>query len=471
MGFDIIEFWDRITQRWESKGGLFLTYLFVLIIFFSLANFFGFEKEISIWYKFVVVPLVLFLIVFIAWVYSTNRFFFRTGNAITAGIVVIVEDERDELLIKKIAEKVISHINQTEGFQKSIKLKLLPSNFCKHEAQVNKFHNNFYFMYDLIIRVFIESGNYESIEKILIEKFSVTFTRKQTSWKKRIFYDTIDLTKDMGLLVSSKNWEYLFSNSGVDKRKYFNNIHNIIIYYLAFYAIYVDKFDDAINILTPIFDYKKTVVNISKREGEKINIQLQPFQVAEGRLSAILIDLFFYSAIMSYHKSDLKQAISRLHELEKLIANHPKKFDQNINLARWHYELGNIEKAKEYNLQAKQLNPKAIQIYLNLGFFSILQNDIDSFCHNYKKIFELRNNPVLNWVDVLAFQITEFEKLNSSDELFNFSFYFIEYFFLGSKTREGFKEMVYSYKDNQAYQALFKLGSDMIKQPYLKKAN
>ena len=204
---------------------------------------------------------------------------------------------------------------------------------------------------------------------------------------------------------------------------------------MAFYAIYVDKFDDAINILTPIFDYKKTVVNISKREGEKINIQLQPFQVAEGRLSAILIDLFFYSAIMSYHKSDLKQAISRLHELEKLIANHPKKFDQNINLARWHYELGNIEKAKEYNL------------------------------------FELRNNPVLNWVDVLAFQITEFEKLNSSDELFNFSFYFIEYFFLGSKTREGFKEMVYSYKDNQAYQALFKLGSDMIKQPYLKKAN
>lgn len=466
MSFDILVLWDRLLGKWDTKSGFGISLFLFICLYFFILNYFDDSLESII--KYLVIPAILTLFIFIIWISSTNRFFIKLSDRIYAGVIVVIDEEKDRLIVNKIVGKVINQINRSDDFQESIKLKLLPSNFCVYDSEINSFHSNFYFMYDLIIRVFVESGNYESIEKIIVERFSVTFTRKSPTWKKRIFYDTIDLTQDMNLLVGVRNWQYSISNSGIDKKKYLTNFHNIIIYYIVFYAIYSDRYEDALNILARVFDPNKTIVKISRKEGKDVTLTLQPFHIAEARLSAILVDLFFDSAIKSYHNKNIPKAINRLEQLEKLVGAHNKKFDQFINMARWNYEMGKVDKAIYYTEQAKRINSKAIQIYLNLGFFAILQNNMTDFCFNYRKLFEMRNNPVINWIDVIDFQLKEQERIQDKEPYFKFSIAFIEYVFVDKANKSNFEKIVNEYRDIGEYTMIYKLGMHVLSHPYIK---
>ena len=468
MGLDILDFWDKLIDRWETKKGLLMSFVLVIVLYFSCLEFF--DLQISTELHFIILPTSILSFVFIIWITTTNRFFLRLGYSkkIYAGVIVILDEEKDRLVVNKIVRKVIAKINKSKEFNKNIKLKLLPSNFCSHDEEISKYHENFYFMYDLMLRVFVESGNYESIEKIIIEQFSVTFKRNSPTWKKRIFYDTIDLTRDMGLLIQSKDWNYVISNSGFDKKKYLNNIHNIILYYTTFYAIYSNQHEIALDILNILYDESKTVVKFKKKEGDKITFKLAPFQIAEARLATILIDLYFDSAIKSYHKKDIEKAIERLKQLEKLALAPNKKFDLCINLARWNYEVDNVDIAIEYTNQAKRIDSNAIQVHLNLGFFAILKDDVDTFCINFKGLHKLRNNPTINWVDVLDFQLKQFKKLPSKEEYFKFSIAFIEYIFIDEGNKIRFEEVVNQYSSNSKFYCVFEFGQYVLSQPYTK---
>lgn len=471
MSFDILFLWDRLLNKWETKTGLYIGIVAQVILYFFVIKYFDLEANLESFIKYLIIPFILVLIVFIFWVNTTNRFFLKFSNKIYTGIIVVMDDETDRLVVNKIVRKVINQINKSDDFNGNVKLKLMPSNFCAHESEINSYHTNFYFMYDLIIRVFVESGNYDSIEKIVVEKFSVTFTRKDSTWKKRIFYNTVDLTQDMNLLVGVRDWHYLVSNSGIDKKKYLANFHNIIIYYIIFYAIYSDRYEDALNILSKIFEPNKTMVSISKKEGNNITLELQPFHLAEARLSTILVDLFFDSAIKNYHKKDIRKAITRLEQLENLIKGHNKKFDQFINMARWNYEIGNFDKAISYTEQAKVINPNAIQIYLNLGFFAILQGNAVNFCSNYKRLFEMRANPVINWVDVLDFQLKEQAKFIDKEPYFRFSTAFIDYIFIDEANKEKFENIVAQYQNIEEYRCIYNLGQYVLLRPYIKESS
>lgn len=468
MGFDILDYWDKLIDRWETKKGLLMSFILVIVIYFFCLKYF--ELQTSTVLRFIVIPAIILLLVFTIWITTTNRFFLRLlfSKKIYVGVIVILDEEKDRLVVNKIVRKVIAKINKSNEFNKNIKLKLLPSNFSSHDEEIRKYHENFYFMYDLMIRVFVESGNYESIEKIIIEQFSVTFKRNSPTWKKRIFYDTIDLTRDMGLLIQSKDWNYVISNSGSDKKKYLNNIHNIILYYTTFYAIYSNQHEVALDILNILYDESKTVVKFKKKEGDKITFKLAPFQLAEARLATILIDLYFDSAIKSYHKKDIEKAIERLKQLEKLALAPNKKFDLCINLARWNYEIDNIDSAIDYTNQAKLINSNAIQIHLNLSFFAILKDDVDSFCTNFKGLHKLRNNPTINWVDVLDFQLKQQNKLPSREDYFRFSIAFIEYIFVDEENKKRFEEVVNQYESNIKFNCVFKFGQYVLSQPYAK---
>lgn len=469
MGLDILVFWDKLIDRWETRMGLLMTFVFIICLYFFGLKFF--EVQISSTLYLLVLPILILILVFITWIVSTNRLFFRNSRKIYVGVIMIFDEEKDRVVINKIVRKVIAKINQSDEFNKNLKLKLLPSNFCAHESQINRYHENFYFMYDLMIRVFVESGNYESIEKIVINKFSVTFRRNSTSWKKRIFYDTIDLTKDMGLLIQSRDWDYVDSNSGFDKKKYLNNFHNVILYYTTFYAIYSNRREVALNILTALYDNSKTIVKIKKREGDKVTFELAPFQMAEARLATILIDLYFDSAIESYHKNDILKAISRLQPLKKLALAPNKRFDLYINLARWNYEIGNLDKAIDYTNRAKSIAPNTVQVYLNLGFFAILNDDIKGFYENFEKLHTIRSNPVINWVDVVDFQYNQLEKFPSKKDFFNFSIAFIEYVFIDQSYRNKFENISHAFEFNERFQCLYKLGKYVLSQPYTLTAN
>jgi hypothetical protein len=289
---DIVNFYDNLKEKWETKIGVILLIILVIPIYFLLFDYFVGRESTYNWlvYK-VLIPLVMLLLIICYWLYNTNRFFLRTTGKITAGIIVIIDNEKDKPVISKIVSKVVHHINNSTAFS-NVSLKILPANSFVTKKEIEKYHRNFNFMYDIIIQLFIESGQYDSIEKIIVEKLSVTFRPKDGIKQKRVFFNTVDLSRDMDLQVKSRDWEYKLSNSGVDNKKYFENILPMFLYYLGFYAIYVDRFEDALEIMTPIYNSKNTIVPISKKEGNILELKLKPLNLAEARLATILVDLF-----------------------------------------------------------------------------------------------------------------------------------------------------------------------------------
>jgi tetratricopeptide (TPR) repeat protein len=466
ISLDIINFWDRLIDLWGKKSGLLLSLLmFWLFCLWSISKL---PYDISLFPGPFIIGLVIsvllsFILVFI-WAYSNNLFFLRLKetNKIRAGIIVIVEDEKEKLVINKIVKKVLKKVNHNTAFD-NIHLKVLPTNFCEEESQINRYHENFGFMYDLIIRIFIESGNYNSVEKIIVEKFSVTFRNKSNSLNKKVFNDTIDLTQDMSLLVSSRDWIYETQNSGLDKKKYLNNIHNIIIYYVVFYAIYSDKNEEALSILEYIYDPKNTKIKIGLKPKSSFKIKLQPFHIAEGRLATILINLFFDCAIKHYHNNNTAKALEYLQRLEKQIRKHPLNFDQYINMARWHYELDNLPQAIAYTEEARKIKPNAIQIYLNQGFFALLKGSTKEFCNNYKKLIKFNVNPI-NWVDILEFMNNQKILITDRNEFFDFSIAFIEFVFIGNKDKKEFKLYITRYLHHKKFHSFYLLGLEAISQ-------
>lgn len=280
MDLDILNLIDRIRDRWENRSGLIFATILLFAIYFAIISFFClWNKGVSSLWINLVIPIILLVCLFIFWVIDTNRFFINLGDKISAGITVHVDNDRDSLIVNKIVRKVIDQINHDDEFS-NLDLKLLPTNFCVHDKQVNQYHKNFSFMYDLIIRITVESGRFQSIEKIIITKLSVTFRPKSRFTQKKVFFNVIDLTEDMNLQVKSRDWEYLMQNDGIDKVKYLGNIYHIILYNIGFYAIYSDRYADAMKVMTPIYDAKKTRLKLTKDESNRLTFQLTPYNIA-----------------------------------------------------------------------------------------------------------------------------------------------------------------------------------------------
>ena len=66
-----------------------------------------------------------------------------------------------------------------------IDFKILPVNFCNSKSKIHKYHTNYNFMYDVIIKIHMDGGKWDSIEKIIIDKFSITFKPKDSNTKKK----------------------------------------------------------------------------------------------------------------------------------------------------------------------------------------------------------------------------------------------------------------------------------------------
>ena len=90
---DIISIYDKIKERWETKTGFAFTLIIILIIYYFLADYFGLIDLIEyIYISKLFIPIVLLFLAFIFWIYKTNRFFIKSSNKITAGIIIIYDN-------------------------------------------------------------------------------------------------------------------------------------------------------------------------------------------------------------------------------------------------------------------------------------------------------------------------------------------------------------------------------------------
>jgi len=456
----LISFWDRIENNWENKKGLLLASLLGLLFYY-----FGILSIVNdVWknklpiLSFIIIPSLFLSTLVIFWLVSTNRYFIRTKDYISVGILVICDDEKYKIILKIILKKVILHLNDRHN---NVKIRLLPTNICRNETELNNYLKTNNYQYDLLIHLALDGGKFDSIEKIVIKSLGVAF-RPIGSTRKVILNNVIDLFQDTNIQVASKDWSYIMENSGIDKQKYIQNLNQIIIFYTGIYSIYTNKHDDALNLLKTIYAPPKDGLIVTIGENNKKSFQLKPIALAQGRIGAMLTELYFYSAIASYQQADLTTAIQKFEELTSLINYHPLLFMQYISMARFSYELGNLEDAKKYTDNADQLIPENINVYLNRAFFAILDNDIKSFCDNYTEMYNRKNTFQLNWIDILEFQQNQQRLIADIDELFKFSTLMIESIFIDNSKLGDFHKLILAYESNPRLAVVADLGKFIL---------
>lgn len=417
--------------NWDNKLGLLASFTLILILYFTIINFFeptliGFKH----WKIYCISLIPIFLFIYVIWIFSTNRFFINKPDAIYVGIILNGDSTIEKVVVKKIINKVVGIVNE-EYRNHNIIIKPLPVNFCPTRKSFDKYFYKNQSNYHVLLGINAESGNYDSIEKIKIVSIWSSFNTIDNQQRKKIFSDYVDYIKDIGFQMKVKNWEYNVSQSGVDKNKYFANFKDLILFYTSLYCIGNGKYLAAIDLLEPLYDPAKGKLEIFK-EKNKLKFKLSPISFAQGRISSLLINLFLRAAGESYEKGETELALNVLINLENLVKHHKNKYIQYISMARFFFETGNIEKAKIYNEKASLVNPKGSEIYINYGFFAICENDSNEFANNYYKVYKKRRSCNLRAVDIIDFLEKYSGHYPDSIPLFQFAIGFLHKFFINN---------------------------------------
>lgn len=426
----IIDVLEVLRNSWEKKNGVFLAIVILIPIYFKLFSnlilpiFIGYE-----WVVKVVIPLLLVIILIITWLINTNRIIIRKNKKFVLGLIMKVDEDEAEFKIKRIVKTCTKEINSEFT---DIEVKVFPINFKKNNAQIEKYLKNRSSSIDAFLFANIESGKEKVVErveeKILIKDFSF-IGNFDVNENRQIFKSTVNLANDLSIRHFYKDWAYIENNSFNDKRKIKYNFRDTILHYSGIYLIYLSEFKLSLEILKDLFNVKLS--EIPKPVNGKIIILKENF--AAGRLNNIVLNLFFYTAINTYWDTNNSQEAYRLlKECETIFPTHTNSYYHYISLARFAYENGSLEEAKDYTNKAKNRNGETIEVLINLAFLAIIESNIYLTAKYYKRI---KNKPTketkdLNVADIIDFLEKQRDVFTEKAELFDFAIAFLNKLFL-----------------------------------------
>lgn len=449
---------EKLSNQWQDKRSMIFVNLFVAFSYY----FYIVQKIDQKWQNdhelicYIFIPFFAIFLIYIIWRFTTNRNFIRSNNKLSVGIIILYEDETYKKPIKSVLNKIITYVNENFSF---IKIRALPDNICKSNIQLDKYHKSKTYEYDIIVCIELEGGYFNSIEKIQTKIFG-SFLVKNNS-NTHVIGES-DIIRELSLVASSKDWNFELQNSGHDKKKYIGNIQEVLMYNMALYLIYCDEFESAILLLKTIYNPPKDGVKITIN-GNKKTINLTKSAIAHGRIGAFLTELYFDLAIIDYFNKDTTKAYRRFEELSTIVKGHPHLYGQYVNMARYAYELGDIEKAKYYTHEFNKISPNTLLYYLNIAFFATIDGNISEVSKSYKKVYELKDTLGNNWIDTFEFQTKEMEKYPNQKDVFNFSLALIDYIFIGNMDEDAFNKIVYSFSSRPEFISLYELGKEIIK--------
>lgn len=426
---DIFPFIDSLKNNWQKKRGiigvsLFFSITYLTVLYPIVPNILPQLPIINLF----VLPITLIIILILFWFISTRRIGWIKRKQLILGLLVKIDDEKYEIKINKIVEKIVKEINHDNRYEK-LQIRLYPTNHLESKGSLTDFLNKKEHVLDCLVFVEVGTGNIRdeinTEEKISVEEitFCGNFSAKDNL---RIFKTSINIEKEVQIRNINKNWSYLESNSYVDKKKLAYNLKDSLLFFSGIYSVYQNNFETALEILKTLHD---PISSKFKREGKKI-IGNDRF-LGASRLNEILLNLFSLNASRAYMFDNNKEKAYRaLKECESIFKNHPQSFGHYISLARFTYEMDNLSEAKRYTSLAKALRPSATEVFLNQGYFAILDNDIQELHKNYKELAHTyRHKTNLNYIDIIAFLDREKNNNKESAVLFEFAIGFINYLY------------------------------------------
>lgn len=419
---DIKELLIDIINSWDKKRGLFIALILFLGVYFLFVKSIIKEGNFSIEYSTLNlwIPISIICLLSFLWLISTKRLIIiPKSNKLTIGLFLSFDEEKSEQKIKKIAKKITQDIKEKH---KNLEVKLYPFNFIKSNSDLKRYVKKNSHALDCAFYGLITSGKRKDENGVVDEVFEITekiFSGKfNVNDEYHVFKTKVSLADDLNIRNINKKWSYIESNSYSDKVKIESNLKDLILFYSGIYLIYQKKPIESLNILKTLYapEDSKAKFLIDER---KI-IGNQNF-ISASRLNDILINLFIPSSSYLYDKKDIIGAYNILKECEKMFGDQPQLYTHFIRIAKYTYELDNLEEAIIYNEKARKLKHYGTEIYMNLGFFSILNNDEKSLYENYKELSKVykHKNSLVNYTGTIGW--LEDEKKKKESVLFEFA--------------------------------------------------
>ena len=459
------ENYESLITYWNTKKGLaFFVLTFISIYYGAISEFIKenlFEnKLIRIW----IIPFLSLIMIYLIWAFMSHRINLFKRKIITTGIFLKCNDSSSELRIKEIINDLVEELRDEFG---EIKFKLFPINYITTKTQLNRYVETSNHIIDNAFFATIYNGNcYENSQTVSkIEIQNIFFSAHLEDSNQSDFRNNINMSHDLSIRNSDKDWQYLESKSFNEKTKIKHNFKDSLLFFNGLYAIYMKEYDLALQILKAVKHSEDNEIHILNRTKKQ-------------RLNEILLGLFTFNAIEKYlDKKEIELAFNLLKECEIIFKeNHRFTFSNYITLSRIYFEKGELEMSKEYTEKAKVLNKFSPAIYCNMGFFGILDNNADQVFQNYKElahVYKYANK--LDFLEIVHFIEIHKKSYPESVHLFDFAIASLNYLYvdkdLGRKQLNNNLEIL---RSNLSYLKIYELAKFLlekgdIKSPYFQR--
>ncbi len=369
-----------ISRIWHYKRGLYSSYFLLAITLYLLYEKFDIENNKILWA--IIAYVLLCLLTWIIWKFTTNRWILRNGYDLILGIILEVEDnpENKDLVfvyknIKKYSQSIIKDLN--------VKVIYYPVNAISHES-MEAFIKNQRSQVDGFLRFSAICGNANNDYKIQISKIKL-YSGIPNNYK---LYDrNIDLRNQIAIQSFTREMKIVKSTSFDDKKNLTDHLESVINHYIGIWFVIKNDHEKALKFLErnlPKIDL--TDQSIQSRINNREKSVLSDFNLLDlvCRLYLITSDKHIYE--------NPQQALKILTKYENLGVNSNFSITIYTRIARMHYECGCLEKAIEYTDKIVQIDPEFYAIFFNRVFFGILLNDLSLLTSNLKIIFHKRNS-------------------------------------------------------------------------------
>jgi hypothetical protein len=452
-------FFDKILGKWEKSTTLFKLIIYVNILYFFVCEYFlgNTFNRLSIINLFILSIIILILV--LSWYVTTNRIPINFNGRTKFAILVNTDDEKIDEKIKLIIKESIKNINSRVENAEVI---LLPLNYKQSDKEIKQFLNTRGFSIETLIWIKLSSGNFLE-DKITFEKMSIDeihcFSKLGIEKSKRIYSTDVCLVPDIKLSNYHKNWDFLDANSKVDKHKYKVNFSDLILHYVSIYFIYLEKFEISLNILLDIKNNNLNIEDINKNKNKYRN----------ARFTRIILELFLNVSMDYYHiKKDYEKCNELLLKaLELINEKNPLIFDIYTNIAITSYKLDKLFLAKEYTSKLKILKPLSSIVFLNQGFFGIIENQPLEIARCYSHIkMRYKYFEETNILEVIEFISSEKLKFigQQNEILFDFCIGFLSRYY--ADENEGINilsDFIKKYHSNEnCCQKLLQMSNEAI---------
>ncbi len=375
------DLFHTIKSYWEKPIGIILTLFAASLIYYGVAK--ELMPQFIILEPYNTILLVILITLIIIWLITTHRILLDKSNKL--GVFVCINCDQDfEFKAKSIFEKAINELNKDQEL-KMLYSGLLPFNKFSDQKEIEKWLDNQNGNYNAIIFLKIKNGKIDSEDAIKID--GVSYTGYFRNNNLAINGESLNIMQDLNLRLQGKDWNYLEKNCLNDKEKLRDNIKDLILYYGGMFYLNENHFENSRIILKKI--YKPSLAIVTAKTNTTTNeLEIKPNHIQAGRLNFLLTNIYLKCVIDKYNSDNTQEAIKLLHEVETFPTPPEIKSSIYTNLAYMYYMVDDLIQSKHYTTLIHTVNPKSFAYLINLGFYSIIDNNPIAFSQHYSIIDE-----------------------------------------------------------------------------------